>query len=88
MSIGMQSGRRALTRYVVMKLWAFRRLQRESEYSPFVFVSERGSPFTTAGFARMVERSGCGQRPDIVVTNEWPSGSGLDHHRHRVGFYG
>jgi hypothetical protein len=25
--------------------------------SPFVFVSERGSPFTTAGFARMVERA-------------------------------
>jgi hypothetical protein len=29
----------------------------ESETSPFVFVSERGSPFTTAGFARMVERA-------------------------------
>jgi transposase InsO family protein len=26
--------------------------------SPFVFTSERGSPFTTAGFARMVERAG------------------------------
>src|SRR6202008_1494323 len=26
--------------------------------SPFVFVSERGAPFTTAGFARMVERLG------------------------------
>jgi site-specific recombinase XerD len=25
--------------------------------SPFVFVSERGSPFTTAGFARMIERA-------------------------------
>jgi integrase len=36
---------------------ALRRLQRESETSPFVFVSERGSPFTTAGFARMVERA-------------------------------
>jgi site-specific recombinase XerD len=24
----------------------------------FVFVSERGSPFTTAGFARMIERAG------------------------------
>jgi integrase len=35
---------------------ALRRLQRESEASPFVFVSERGAPFTTAGFARMVER--------------------------------
>jgi len=36
---------------------ALRRLQRESDPSPFVFVSERGSPFTTAGFARMVERA-------------------------------
>jgi len=39
------------------ELRALRRLQRESETSPFVFVSERGSPFTTAGFARMMERS-------------------------------
>jgi integrase len=37
---------------------ALRRLQRESEASPFVFVSERGAPFTTAGFARMIERAG------------------------------
>jgi len=36
-----------------------RRLQRDQEpKSPFVFSSERGSPFTTAGFARMVERAG------------------------------
>ena len=36
-----------------------RRLQREQEpKSPFVFKSERGSPFTTAGFARMIERAG------------------------------
>ena len=26
--------------------------------SPFVFTSERGAPFSTAGFARMVERAG------------------------------
>jgi type 1 fimbriae regulatory protein FimB/type 1 fimbriae regulatory protein FimE len=39
------------------ELRALRRLQRESEPSPFVFVSERGSPFTTAGFSRMVERA-------------------------------
>src|SRR5262247_4488598 len=31
---------------------------REQPKSPFVFTSERGSPFTTAGFARMVERAG------------------------------
>jgi type 1 fimbriae regulatory protein FimB/type 1 fimbriae regulatory protein FimE len=36
---------------------ALRRLQRESTASPFVFVSERGAPFTTAGFARMIERA-------------------------------
>ena len=36
-----------------------RRLQREQEPgSPFVFTSERGAPFTPAGFSRMVERSG------------------------------
>jgi integrase len=39
------------------ELRALRRLQRESPSSPFVFVSERGSPFTTAGFARMIERA-------------------------------
>jgi hypothetical protein len=38
------------------ELRALRRLQRESPTSPFVFVSERGSPFT-AGFARMIERA-------------------------------
>jgi integrase len=38
---------------------ALRRLQREQEpKSPFVFTSERGSPFTTAGFVRLVERAG------------------------------
>ena len=38
---------------------ALRRLKREQQPpSPFVFVSERGAPFTTAGFARMLERAG------------------------------
>ena len=41
------------------ELRALRRLQREQEpKSPFVFTSERGAPFTTAGFARMMERAG------------------------------
>ena len=41
------------------ELRSLRRLQREQEpKSPFVFTSERGSPFTTAGFARMVEHAG------------------------------
>jgi len=41
------------------ELRALRKLQREQDpKSPFVFTSERGSPFTTAGFARMIERAG------------------------------
>jgi len=43
------------------ELRMLRRLQREQEQepkSPFVFVSERGSPFTTAGFAALIERAG------------------------------
>jgi type 1 fimbriae regulatory protein FimB/type 1 fimbriae regulatory protein FimE len=41
------------------ELRALRRLQREQQpKSSFVFTSERGAPFTTAGFARMVERAG------------------------------
>ena len=36
------------------ELRALRRLKREQEpKSPFVFTSERGAPFSTAGFARM-----------------------------------
>ena len=37
---------------------ALRKLQRETPASPFVFTSERGAPFTTAGFAKMIERAG------------------------------
>jgi type 1 fimbriae regulatory protein FimB/type 1 fimbriae regulatory protein FimE len=41
------------------ELRALRRLQREQEpKSPFVFTSERGAPFSSAGFARMIERAG------------------------------
>lgn len=41
------------------ELRALRRLRREQEpKSPFVFTSERGAPFGTAGYARMVERAG------------------------------
>jgi site-specific recombinase XerD len=32
-----------------------RRHQRESPWSPFVFVSERGAPMSAPGFSRMVE---------------------------------
>jgi integrase len=42
-----------------IELRALRRLQREQQpKSPFVFTSERGSPFTTARFACMIERAG------------------------------
>jgi site-specific recombinase XerD len=41
------------------ELRALRRLQREQEpKAAFVFTSEQQRPFTTAGFARMVERAG------------------------------
>ena len=48
------------------ELRALRSLQREQEpKSPFVFTSERGAPFTTAGFARMVERVGIEAKLDF-----------------------
>ena len=41
------------------ELRALRRLHREQNpSSPFVFTSERGAPFSTAGFARMIDRAG------------------------------
>jgi integrase len=50
------------------ELRALRRLQREQvPKSPFVFTSERGAPFTTAGFARMVERAGIEARLGFKV---------------------
>jgi site-specific recombinase XerD len=39
------------------ELRALRRLQREASASPFVFVSERGAPFSVSGFRRMIERA-------------------------------
>jgi site-specific recombinase XerD len=42
-----------------LELRALRRLKRDQEPpSPFVFTSERGSPFTTAGWRKMVARLG------------------------------
>ena len=35
----------------------FRRHQRESAQSPFVFVSERGAPLSAPGFSRLIERA-------------------------------
>ena len=41
------------------ELRALRQLQREQDPpSNFVFLTERGAPFTVAGFARMIERVG------------------------------
>jgi site-specific recombinase XerD len=36
---------------------ALRELKRSAN-SPFVFTSERGAPFTTAGFGKMIARAG------------------------------
>jgi type 1 fimbriae regulatory protein FimB/type 1 fimbriae regulatory protein FimE len=41
-----------------VELRALRRVKRETPASPFVFVSERGAPFTVGGFRRMVTRLG------------------------------
>jgi integrase len=42
-----------------VELRALRRLKRDQEPpSPFVFTSERGAPFTTAGWRKMVARLG------------------------------
>jgi integrase len=46
---------------------SLRRLQREGTGGPFVFVSERGAPFTTAGFARMIERAAAIARLELKV---------------------
>jgi site-specific recombinase XerD len=40
------------------ELRSLRKLKRETDNSEFVFVSERGTPFTTAGFAKMIARAG------------------------------
>jgi len=39
------------------ELRALRALKREAK-SPFIFVSERNAPFSTAGFAKVIERAG------------------------------
>jgi type 1 fimbriae regulatory protein FimB/type 1 fimbriae regulatory protein FimE len=39
------------------ELRGLRRLQRETK-SPFVFISERGTPFTKRGFQALIERAG------------------------------
>jgi integrase len=47
------------------ELRALRRHLRESEKSPFVFVSERDAPLSAPGFSRMVERAAVSARLGI-----------------------
>jgi site-specific recombinase XerD len=50
------------------ELWALRRLKRDQDpASPFIFTSERGAPFTTAGFRKMVARLGAAAGFDFPV---------------------
>ena len=44
---------------------ALRKHQRESERSPFVFISERGAPLSAPGFSRMIERAAVGAKLGI-----------------------
>ena len=42
-----------------LEMRALRRLKREQQpSSPYLFVSERGAPFSTEGFARLLQRAG------------------------------
>ena len=53
-----------------VELRALRRLKREQDAdatSPFIFTSERGAPFTTAGFRKMVARLGVAAHFDFPV---------------------
>ena len=50
------------------ELRALRRLRREQEpASPFVFTSERGAPFTTAGFRKTIARLGAAAKFEFPV---------------------
>ena len=58
-SVELKNGSPATHPLTGKELRALRRLQREQELkSPFVFTSERGTPFTKRGFQAMVERAG------------------------------
>ena len=50
-----------------IELRALRRLQRATPGTAFVFTSERGTPFSTAGFARMLERAAAAAGLEIKV---------------------
>ena len=46
---------------------ALRRLQRESEPSTHIFVSERGAPLSVAGYQRMIARAGAAARFPFLI---------------------
>jgi type 1 fimbriae regulatory protein FimB/type 1 fimbriae regulatory protein FimE len=48
------------------ELRVLRALKREAK-SPFIFVSERGAPFTVSGLQRLVERAGVGAKIPFKV---------------------
>ena len=51
-----------------VELRSLRRLNREQNpASPFIFTSERGAPFTTAGYRKMVARLGVAAHFDFPV---------------------
>jgi integrase len=56
MSAGLRTALPLRIRYKVMN--SAHCVQREGVDSLFAFVSERGSPFTPAGFGRLIERAG------------------------------
>ena len=59
MSAGSRQGTPATHPIPGDEMRALRKLQREQDpKSPFVFTSERGSPFSTSGFAKLLERAG------------------------------
>ena len=49
------------------ELRALRALKRDAE-SPFIFVSERGAPFTVSGLQTMVERAGIAAKMPFIHT--------------------
>jgi integrase len=63
------------------ELRGLRRLKREQQPpSPFVFVSEHGTPFTTSGFAKMVKRATVGTELESLRVH-------VHMLRHSAGFH-
>src|SRR5207237_9231343 len=83
------------------ELRALRRHLRESEKSPFVFVSERGAPLSAPGFSRMVERAAASAKLGIkahahmlrhacgykLANNNHDTRAQQANHRHRNNKY-